>query len=135
MKANTDKHLEHFTGKLMKENALDKPSVDFTARVMSKVWAANTAFVYKPLISKPAWVVIFAGIFSLAGYLLLNTAEAASTSWFQNMVLSKSDFTHFNYRGESKISTVTFYTVVVATVMLFIQMSFLKNYFSKRVKT
>lgn len=135
MKANTDKHLENFTRKLMKENSLDKPSVDFTAHVMSKVWATNTAFVYKPLISKPAWVIIFVGIFSLTGYLLFNTAEASSGSWFQNMDLSKISFLHFNYLAGSKISTVTLYTVVMATIMLFIQISLLKNYFSKRVKT
>ncbi len=135
MKAKTNKHLENFTGKLMKENSLDKPSVDFTAQVMSKVWVTNTAFVYKPLISKQVWVIIFVGIFSLAGYLLLNMTETPSRSWFSNIDLSKINFPHFNFMAGSKISTVSLYTVAIATGSLLIQISFIKNRFNKRLNT
>ena len=74
MKANEDKHLDEFAGKLMNETSLERPSTEFTSKVMSGVLAAGRGkvTVYKPLISKPFWFIIFGAVIILLGYLQLH---------------------------------------------------------------
>ena len=134
MKANTDKNLENFTEKIMKETSLETTSIDFTANVMAKVLAADRVVVYKPLISKPVWFVIFAGVCSLAGYVIIHT-QPTGESWLGNVDFDKINYSFLNSFASLKISAISFYTIVLATVMLLIQLTFLNSHFNKRFKT
>jgi len=133
MKTNPDKHLEEIVDKLMRETSLEKTSADFTAKVMFRVLTANTstATIYKPLISKQAWFIIFGSIILLMVYLIFS-GDAPAGSWFNfinftgiNNSIIKS-FTGF------KFSAITIYAVVLSAVMLLIQITYLKHYFNKR---
>lgn len=133
MKANEDKNLEKFVAEIMKETSLEKPSADFTSKVMAQVLVTDMgkATVYKPLISKPAWTVIFTGIMLLMFYLLFKD-NVQTAHWFDTI-----DFSLLNQKiskglSAFKFSAITFYTVISLAVMLFLQIAFLKRYFNKR---
>jgi hypothetical protein len=136
MKANEDKHLDEFAGKLMNETSLEKPSAEFTSKVMIGVLAAGTgtATVYKPLISKPFWFIIFGTVILLMVYLILY-ADTQAGSWFDSFDLSVANNKFLKGLSGVKFSEITLFTVALATIMLFVQITFLKNYFNKRVKS
>ena len=55
-----DKNIENLIDKMMSENTLESPSIDFTSKIMSQVLVAEKSKVkvYKPLISRTTWVFI-----------------------------------------------------------------------------
>lgn len=134
MKANNDKQLEKMVDKLMKETSLESPSPEFTAKLMIQVQATemDKAVVYKPLISKGAWFIIFAGIIAVTGYLIFN-ADVQKSSWFQQFDFSFKMDTVLNGFTAFKFSTITSYAIVMLTVMLMAQVGFLARYYNKRV--
>ena len=135
MKANEDKHLEQFADKLMKETSLERPSAEFTSKVMIQALAARpgTATVYKPLISKPFWFIIF-GAVMIMGYFIVS-ADVPAGDWFDKFDLSAVNNKFLKGLSAFKFSEITLFAVALLTVMLFVQISFLKNYFNKRVKS
>ena len=74
MKENEDKNIEQYVHTVIKETPLESPSHDFTSKVMANVLAIgkSKATVYKPLISKKGWLLIFGGIIATVMYLLIN---------------------------------------------------------------
>jgi hypothetical protein len=134
MKANEDKHLEEFAGKLMNETSLEKPSAEFTSQVMAQVLATQgqTATRYKPLISTPSWFIIFGAVAILMGYLFLN-ADAQTGSWFDDRGFNTVNDKILKSLAAFKFSGITLFTVVLLTAMLLVQITFIKRYFDKRV--
>jgi hypothetical protein len=131
MKENANKKMEHFVGKVMKSSALESPSFDFTAKVMSQVTATSrsTVTVYKPLISKSAWVVLVFLTIGLIAFSIFNT-DTTSLGLFD-----KLDFSRFsNLISGVKISQTAMYSLVMFAVMLFVQVPILKHYFNKRIE-
>ncbi|SRR5258705_10840080 len=135
MKANEDKHLEKLAARLMNETSLEKPSVEFTSKVMFQALASDTSPVtkYKPLISKPFWFIIFGAVITLMGYLIISAGTQAG-SWFDRFDRVINDKLLNSFSGY-KFSETTLFAVALLTVLLFVQISFLKNYFNKRVKS
>ena len=133
MKANEDKQLEKLVDDLMKDAGLESPSVDFTSNVMSKVLASKTSevTVYKPLISKPVFMVIFGCVLTLFIYLMMN-GEKQETGWFSHL---KSGLFYTNeLPAVFKVSKIMVYAVVSTTIIFLVQISFLKNYFDKQLE-
>lgn len=128
MKAKEDKTIEKLANKVMSNATLDSPSFDFTSKVMSQVLAVKTtnATVYKPLISKPTFIVVFGCIFTLFIYIFMNS-ESQTKSWFNYVDFSPMYFSSFNF---SKITT---FAIVVSTLMFFVQIPLLKNHFEKQL--
>ncbi|MCH4821609.1 hypothetical protein ML462_00350 [Gramella lutea] len=60
---------------LLKEAGTEKPSSDFKSKIMLKVESRNTEISpYKPLISKPVWILIGGGVVaSILALYLINT--------------------------------------------------------------
>ncbi|MGB4844665.1 MAG: hypothetical protein WBP16_09380 [Ferruginibacter sp.] len=135
MKVNKDKNLERFVDKLMKKASPESPSTEFTAKLMMEVHKTemDKVTVYKPLISKRTWFIIFGSISALALYVIFNT-DTQTGSWLTSFDLGIVS----NGLSESlrvfKFSTITFYAVALLTVMLFVQITYLRNYFDKRVE-
>ncbi|NOT36569.1 MAG: hypothetical protein HOP11_04270 [Saprospiraceae bacterium] len=134
MKANEDKDLEKLVHNIMRGASLESPADDFTSKVMSQVLATKTSdiTVYKPLISNSGFIAIFTCIFSFILYLILNT-QSQTKGWF-----SKNEYLS-NYKdnltGLFDFSSVATYAVVLTTIMFFIQIPLLKNYFDKQLKS
>ena len=115
----------------MKDSTLESPSFDFTSKVMSQVLATKTseATTYKPLISKQVFIALFGSLAVLVVYILFNGSSH-----------SPNGFIHLDYnllRNHIPVNTfsfskITVYSVVLTTIMLFIQIPLLKNYFDRK---
>ncbi|MFC4721094.1 hypothetical protein ACFO5O_02090 [Geojedonia litorea] len=129
MKKNTNKDIESFVDKMMKEAPLESPSVDFTSKVMHQVLVSSTSNVtaYKPLISKPIWILLLTLTIGWIGYVMF-VGDTIDVSWFDNM-----NFNQFSslFSGV-KISQTTMYTLLMFAVMLGIQTPILKRYLDRR---
>ena len=133
MKANNDKQLDKFVDKLMQETSPESPSPEFTAKLMLQVQATEMekVAVYKPLISKRAWFIIFAVIIAFTGYFIFNT-DVQPGSWLASLDSNAINDDIIRMLPAFKFSTVTLYAVVLLPVMLFVQITMLKKYFNRQ---
>ena len=136
MKANTDKHIEKFVDKMMKETTLDTPSVDFTAQVMSQILKIRTsqATVYKPLISKWVWYGIFISMLGLIAYLSFNSSAVSGGLLEKFNLGTLPKFSMPNLFSGLHFSKTTIYACVLLTLMLFIQIPIIKHVMNKRLE-
>jgi len=133
MKADKNKDLEKFVDKLMNETSLESPSPGFTSKLMMQVHmtAIEKATVYKPLISKRIWVVIFGFIFFIIGYFVFKTG-APEAGWLDKLKFDSLDGHTLGNLSSFKFSSATAYAAVLAAIMLLVQVTVLKKYFAKR---
>ena len=132
MKEQTNKHIETFVDKVMKSSTLETPSFDFTSKVMLHVSATSTSTVtvYKPLISKTAWVIMLLLTTVIIVYSLFSK-DTSTLGLFDKLDFSKV----FNLFSGVKISQTAMYSLLMFAVMLFIQVPLLKHYFNKRFES
>ncbi len=135
MNEKVDKQIEKLVERSMKTQSLESPSSNFTSMVMDQVHALNKSKVtiYKPLISKPMWFVIFVVALLIVSYIVfgMNTTE---TSWLSFIDLSViTDNKLSNTLSGFRVSKTVMYSVVLFGIMLFIQVPILKSYFDKRI--
>lgn len=133
MKENVDKNIEKLSDKVLKEISLESPSNDFTTSVMSKIEAiAQPRVVYKPLISKPVWLLIIAGFIGLVIYAQMNAPADSG-------LLSAIDLSFLtDNKLSSALSRMTFsktllYSTVLFAFMFGIQVPLLRGYLDKRL--
>jgi len=134
MKDNIDNHIEKIVDKSMKKIALDSPSLDFTKNVMTQIDALekSSITIYKPLISKPMWVAVFAVALMVVLYLLFGNSTS-QTGWLNFIDLSViTDNRLSNALSSFTISKTLMYALVLFGVMFSIQVPLLKNYFDKQ---
>lgn len=132
MKENEDKFLEKLVDTIMKDSKLEKPSLDFTAKVMSQVYTTKTseAYVYNPLISNSVWIIIFVCVTAFFSYVFIN-GDPQTERFIGNYF---SQVTNGGLSFLFELSKITLYSVVIATFMLFIQISFLKKHFDNQLE-
>ena len=132
MKNKEDKNIEKLVENLMAETAIESPSVDFTAKVMSGVFAVEKrkSLVYKPLISKWAWYIIFGSITFLFAFLIFNNHQNTPTDSYFNLTLFNSGKFLKLFSG-FEISSMTSNVLLAASAMIFIQIFLLKSYLNK----
>ncbi len=131
MKANEDKQIEKLVDHIMKDTIVESPSIDFTSKVMSKILAPKTSnvTVYKPLIPRSVFIAFFGCIATFFIYLFIN-GEKQENSWLNHLKFSL--FHNNELSSLFKVSNVMLYAVVSTTIMLLLQISFLKNHFDKQ---
>lgn len=135
MKSNVDNHIERLTDKVLKDVPLESPSEEFTAHIMSKVEAIvlSPEVVYKPLISKPMWFIIIAGIIGLVTFSVFNSPT-------EEGLLSTVDLSFLtNNKVSIAVTSVTFsktilYAAVLFALMFGIQIPVLRGYFDRRLE-
>ena len=134
MKEQADTSVENLVDKMMTSSTLESPSADFTSQILSKieVLQQSKATVYQPLISKRVWALIVVVCVAFLVYVFY-TSSTESSNWFTTIDFSK--FT--NNRVSESFSDYTFsktmmYAIILLSVMVFIQIPLLKNYFEKR---
>ena len=131
-----NKHIEEldaFTKKYIKEVTIETPSVDFTANLMEILQQEN-AKIYKPspLISKKMWSVL---VVFLVGSILY-VSKGTSVTWMKMPKLDLSYITSIempNLFENITISNTMLYACFFFTLMIFIQVHFLKNHFTKNL--
>jgi len=129
-----NKQIERLVDKMMKHDSLQKPSSDFTANIMAQVEALGTSksIAYKPLISKPVWVLIGLGVLAIVGYAMTGTTTTENTwmpEWNLDSLYSNS---LTNTLSKLKFSSITMYAVVFFALMLGIQIPLLKRQHDKK---
>lgn len=131
MKVSEDKNIEKLIDHLMKDTTLESPSFDFTSKVMSQVTVTKTSDIttYQPLISKQTFIIVFVCLTVLIAYVLLN-GNSVSNNRLLN--LNYNVLSNYNPVKSLRFSNITTYTVVLTTIMLFIQIPLLKNYYNSK---
>lgn len=132
MKVNEDKHIEKFVDKVMKELVIERPSIDFTSKVMAQVISTKKSEIstYQPLISNYVWLIILGSFLTLVFFLITN-GDTSTNSWISSLDLSV--FSN-NIFSKVKFSKITFYAVLLLTLMFYIQIPLIKNQIDKQYK-
>ena len=125
----SDKNIENLIDKMMSENTLESPSIDFTSKIMSQVLVIEKSKIkaYKPLISKSTW--IFIGICLIA--LTLYSVYSGSNISNLKIVNLYSDKVSTLFSG-IHLSKNILYGILIVPFMILIQIGVLKNYFNKK---
>ena len=126
-----EKRIEAFIDKLMADETLEQPSLDFTDNVMSKVEAISTATVYKPLIPKSIWFIIIGSFVALGGYIYFKE-PLTSSGWLDRFNLSNISINPLQ-NVSFEFSKTLIYAMVFLAITVSIQIPLLKHYFSKRM--
>lgn len=134
MNAHENKQMDDLSKKVIQKATLESPSFDFTAQIMAQLseLKQSETTIYKPLISKTAWFVIFGGFAALVSYTFFATQMRMESSF------SAFDFSILtNNKVSGLFSRITFsktllYALAFLSVMVLVQVSFLKAYFDKR---
>jgi len=128
----SDKDIEQLIDKMMAEEKLQSPSINFTSKIMAEVLILEEKKqkTYKPLISKSVWVsigialallVVYTSLFSVSESTLKideigNLYSDKITSVFTGVYFSKN----------------ILYGILIVPFMVVIQVGVLKNYFDKK---
>lgn len=132
MKNKEDKNFENLVEKMMQNSSLETPSFDFTSKVMSNVFSLEKkkSFSYQPVISKRGWLIIFAAIGALITWMIFNVSgNKASSNFDFSFINADKIFTMFS---GFQFPAITTNIILLAMVMMFIQILFLKSYLNKR---
>jgi len=125
----SDKNIENLIDKMMAENTLESPSIDFTSKIMSQVLVAEKSKIkaYKPLISKSAWIFIGFCLIALTAYSVYSGSNISNfeiVNLFSDKVSTLFSGIHF--------SKNILYSILIVPFMILIQIGLLKNYFNKK---
>lgn len=125
----SDKNIEHLIDKMMREDKLESPSIDFTSKIMSEVLVLEDKKLkaYKPLISKPVWFFIGAASVALVFYVFLFSGTETNLEagkLYTDKVADVFSGIHF--------SKNIMYALLIVPFMILIQIGVLKNYFDKK---
>lgn len=137
MQDNTEQHLDKLAKKVMTTSSLEKPSLDFTTNLMSKIediGVSNTV-VYKPLISKRVGTIIFVLVIAGLAFAIFGN-NIQSSGWFDTIdlsVLSDNKVTETLSSFSFSVSNILMYAIVFFGLAFFIQITVLKNYHQKRL--
>jgi hypothetical protein len=133
MKSNHDKNIESLVQRMMEDDSLEKPFIDFTSKVMSGVFSLEKkkSFSYKPVISRRNWIIIFAAIGGFITWLIFSGSFSNEPSPIFNFNFINADRIIKPFSG-FQFSTITTNIILLAMVMIFIQILVLKNYLNKR---
>ena len=119
-------NIDRITKKIIKDAGLHQPSKDFFSNVMEAIESQSTSasIVYKPLISKTTWMLIFA--IATVVLVLLFVFPIFSETSLINPITIPEQF-KFNFTlPEMKLSKTTIYGVGFLSLFL-LQIPFLKR--------
>ena len=127
--------LDAFAKKYVKEIKSETPSLDFTSNLMNSIQQlemVKSAIVYKPLISKKAWLFIFVAIIAV----IFIPFHSSEKGLFSLPEVNFSFLNKLNFSGMFQDVNVSNTTVIIALVfgvLLSIQIVYLKGFFEKRL--
>ncbi|MBL0736115.1 hypothetical protein JI750_04415 [Flavobacterium sp. GN10] len=128
----SDKNIEQLIEKIMAENNLQSPSIDFTSKIMANVQILEEKklITYKPLISKPIWILIGLAVAALVIYV---SFFSVSETDFKIDEVGKlySDRMSTAFTG-IHFSKNILYAILIVPIMILVQIGILKNYFDKK---
>lgn len=134
MKDNGDKQMDGLARKVIKKVSLESPSSNFTAQILAKVIASKQSdiTIFRPLISKTTWFLIFGCLVALGGYAIIGVQPQGH---------EKFDYLDFNIFLNNRVSGIFYrltfskilvYALFSLSTMVIIQVFVFKRYFDKR---
>jgi len=135
MKEHKQEEIDLFLKKAIKDLELNEVPQDFTSSLLSKIERSNkkiTVTVYSPLISKSAWWSIGICIIAICTFLGFNT-NLINNGWFSAFKWNTVGNTDFlNVLPNLALSDGTVYGLLGLTIFVFVQIIYLKKFFTKR---
>ncbi|AZJ35380.1 hypothetical protein [Tenacibaculum singaporense] len=127
------KELDAFVKKYINEIEEETPSVDFTANIMDAILNEEQSSIYKatPLISKKVWVVLA----SLLAISMLLVSKGTSLSWLKIPKMRIDYLSNIqipNLFENITVSNLMLSACFFFTVMVFVQIYYLKNHFTRK---
>lgn len=129
MENNAEKHLDKLSRKIMGKTNLDTPSKDFTSKLLSQIdYISNSrAFVYKPPISKPVWLVMAVAVLAITGYSVSNS-KGETSNWSKMLNLKNIVSKHFeDLLTDFQFSEISLYAFLMFCGMLYLQILIIKT--------
>ncbi|WP_163409237.1 hypothetical protein [Flavobacterium ajazii] len=128
----SDKDIEQLIDRMMAEEKLQSPSIDFTSKIMAEVLILEEKKlkIYKPLISKPVWISIGIALAFLVMYVSLFSVPESNFKideigkLYSDKIATLFSGIHF--------SKNFLYAILIVPFMILIQVGVLKNYFDKK---
>jgi len=128
----SDKNIEQVIEKMMAEEKLQSPSIDFTSKIMANVQVLEEKKLkaYKPLISKSVWIFIGLAAAFLVIYVSLFSVSEKNIEideigkLYSNKVSTAFSGIHFSKNMS--------YAILIVPIMILVQIGILKNYFDKK---
>ncbi|WP_420552997.1 hypothetical protein [Tenacibaculum aiptasiae] len=132
-----NKHIEEldaFAKKYIQEIEVEQPSLDFTSNLMSILEKEENIALYKatPLISKKVWAVLL----SILIISIFYVSKGTSIGWVKIPKIKFDYFSKlqsFNFLEGITISNTVLYTCFFFTLMIFVQIYYLKNHFTRNL--
>ncbi|WJJ96039.1 hypothetical protein [Algibacter luteus] len=129
MEEKETKYLEDLLRKVIGETTIESPSLDFTNAVITRINELHKSevTVYKPLISKMAWILIALVVVS---YIIFFASKTESSNWLTSVdfkILSK-----INVLSDVTLSKTFTYAILFLALMFCIQIPLIKNHVNKR---
>jgi len=128
----SDKNIEELIEKMMADEKLQSPSIDFTSKIMAEVHLLEEKKLktYKPLISKPIWISIGLALAVLVIYVSLFSVSETDIKidevgkFYSDKMSTAFSGIHF--------SKNILYAILIVPIMILVQVGILKNYFDKK---
>lgn len=129
-----DKNIEEITKYIIKEAKVETPSADFLNKVMDSVRLESElslSRMYKPLISKSAWVLISIVFVALSIFIL--TGAPQTPTIFSKIDVSFLDkLPSINVFERIHFSNTFTFSFILFSVLVLFQLVAIKNYFNKQ---
>jgi len=137
------KNIEEITKYIIKEAQIESPSEDFLDKVMNSVKLESKLSltkVYQPLISKSAWLLIITVFFGLSIFMFAGNSENSyvfskiGVSFFDKITSIKvlENISSINIFKNIHFSTTFTYSFIFFSILVMLQLYFIKNYFNKQ---
>jgi hypothetical protein len=112
MESHSEQYFNDLAEKVYKSTSIESPSLDFTARVMSRL-EEQTAAAYRPLISKKGWIGIALVIAAIISYSIFGGVESSG-------ILENVDYSIItNNKLTDALSAIQFSKTVIYCVAIF----------------
>ena len=137
------KNIEEITKYIIKEAQIESPSEDFLDKVMNSVKLESKLSltkVYQPLISKSAWLLMITVFFGLSIFMFAGNSENSyvlskvGVSFFDKITSIKvlENISSINVFKNIHFSTTFTYSFIFFSILVMLQLYFIKNYFNKQ---
>lgn len=130
----TEKDIDEFIKSIMKEANVETPSADFLNKVMDSVKLEpkfSASKVYRPLISKSAWVAITMVIVALCVFILSGTFQ--NSKIFSDIGFAKfNELFSINLFERIQFSDTFTFSFVLFSLLVILQLAVIKNYYNKQ---
>lgn len=137
MKENANKYLDNIAKKVITQNGLESPSQDFTQHVMFQLEGLEHQSVttYKPLISKAGWLFIILGFIAVVVLVYFTGNGSNASGWFDTLDFSGVlDIKASHLFSQLKIPDTLLYPLLFLSLLIWIQVPFLRTYYKKRLQ-